>query len=175
MALLPLFQIADATIMQWQNRWKSIIDPLLQDTAPNLQVSPNSSTTTQLILAGTTQNIPNLSVNIKTKGGPVLIWLQGAKVTTAAVPLFAITATGAAMDGISRINTIRDGEIIARSTYDLFLPGYAGGGNIDIIPVTTVIDTPAAGTHTYTMSVQNLSATCSIATRNLVLVAYELK
>lgn len=76
MALLPLFQIADATIMQWQTRWKSLLDPVLQ-AKPNIVVSKDCGVfSASNVNSLSPAPITNLTVSITTKGGPVLITMQ---------------------------------------------------------------------------------------------------
>lgn len=163
MALLPLFPIKDAAIMQWQARWKALLDPLLKDRvadtpSPNLIISKGCGTYT-VTTTGVTQ-IPNLSVIIKTQGKPVQISLQSDTLSSdpgSASSLILAnpspTAPGAVYDGSFIL--YRDGAAIAFSDVIFFESTSVNDFELAVPAVFFYLDNQPTGEYTYSLSLGN--------------------
>lgn len=107
--------------------------------------------------------VTNLSVTITTTGRPVMVFLQPDGISAA----YLFTGAG----GGSSYSVKRASTTIAEFS------GNAGAANSPL-PVSTisVLDTPAAGTYTYTVNYHgtSLGGSVNVQVNNAVLVAYEL-
>jgi hypothetical protein len=108
--------------------------------------------------AGTTVDVPNMSVTITTTGRPV--WVGVQSVNNTGTPSF-ITTTATA-----NFNIVRD-NVTTIAVYQL-------EGNLQI-PSSSIyiIDVPSAATHTYKLTLTNVNAS-NAEIDQAVLVAYEL-
>lgn len=164
--------------MQWQTRWKALLDPLLKGAnsalhgSPNLVQSRGCGTFTNTL--GPFVPVPNLSVDITTTKGQILITLQPDPLAFPSyigffgVPPFAYTPN------VALLQLLRDGKIIA--AYSYHITGGPAGVLFDYeaSPGVTFLDSPSVHTkHTYSMiSTSALGLPFTIS--NWTLVAEEL-
>jgi hypothetical protein len=158
MALLPLFQFKDATVMQWQTRWKALLDPLLQRKI--------NSTTVQLplgIVIVTGPSAPDVIVgsgNFSSTGGQVLLNLQSNSQATENNPatlFWTYFASGAPATPIfsAEVLLFRDNVLIQVANYYFDEPSLTIGETADLaMPLAmTCIDSPPAGLHVYSVAI----------------------
>ena len=125
-------------------------------------------------------NVTNLSVTITTTGRPVIIALQddgtgtgdGGYVQMTPVTQNSITEGFVYLNRVGRLNPLMKGVIYNNP------PPPTGNYNGDTYPASTfwVMDTPAAGGHTYVCQAAagGLSGGGNITVNNIKLIAYEL-
>lgn len=146
---------------------------------PSIQVSSSCAafTTTNTSFTAVT----NLSVSITTNGRPVVIALVGDDSDQSLKGFSAYQTAGGGLNSVTadgRIGLLRD------STYIAYDGVYArvevtGTANLDGVQSNAVnniyfIDTPAAGTYTYSVKVRRATGT-SVSMRYMKLMAYEIK
>lgn len=175
--LLPLFPIKDPVITQWQTRWKAILDAIIKksdiSTATttnisqlNIQQSASSGSSAS-ILGGSSAFLTNLTVTIKTTGKPVMVQLQAAP-QPGTNTRFGFGQTGPATAS-ARLSFVNNSNTITtmRLEYNSTTLGYTYPATV------SYVDTPAAGSQTYQVFVQN-DASLNFFYVSMVLIAYEL-
>lgn len=131
--------------------------------AVNIQTS--SSCADFSTASATLVAVTNLSVTITTTGRPVQLFLNG---DTSGVNEQSIGSTGGGAGGVMVMSFFRGASQLNKFHLDVETT------NPMLIPPSAVsyVDTPAAGTYTYTFKVQIANNTARV--RNSVLVAYEM-
>jgi len=109
--------------------------------------------------------VTNLSVTITTTGRPVMLFLNG---DTSGVNDQDIGTTGSGGGGVMVCSFFRGSSQLNHFNFDVEIP------NPMLLPpsIMSYIDTPTAGTYTYTFKVQISNNVARV--RNSVLIAYEL-
>ena len=158
-------QLANLTVGTAQIAALAVTRPKLAAVGQQVSASCGNFSTNNT----TFTNVTNLSVTITTSGRPVMLIMQPD--TSASQSWYGVQESGpnnnTASFGFARggtIFTFVTANLIGATTYQLF-PG-----------TLTYLDTPTAGTYTYTVQVAQLNTAQSsiITVRNYVLVAYEL-
>ena len=141
-----------------------------QEAAVGQQISSSCGSFTTSI-GGVWTAITNLSVTITTTGRPVILVSQGAPgISAGNGALFASGNTSqnaTFLMGFFRGSTLISSSWCELSTnasnYAIFFPYNA-----------LAMDTPSAGTYTYTLQIYPISSSVPVAVTNLILAAYEL-
>lgn len=187
MALLPLFQIPDATVMQWQNRWKSLLDPLLKGSnTPEAIVSRNDGVnlvqslgcgSMSVAFSTTNAQITNLTVKFTPLKGPVLITLQPDlekfpnDIAFSGVPALADSQCAGSL------NLFRDGIQITSNFYATVATTAGAPFTYATNPAVSCLDKPALNVeHVYSLKISSDTSANSLSffINNFVLVAQEL-
>lgn len=173
--------MSDATIMQWQTRWKSLLDPLLKSTSSspvNLQLSPSSGNHT-IPATGLPVPVADATVTLTTTGNPVSLSIVAPTTPTmvgidSAFIWTTTGVTGASDYGFAEIILLRNGAQIFSHSYAV--SGAQGAGNTMTIPsCTTDIDLPSAGKYDYSIAIAVfVSGNYQFSINEIALSAYEL-
>lgn len=162
MALLPIFQVKNPTIMQWQNRWKALLDPVLSKV-PQLPNTKLVQLPSALVLTTSADSVVVATVNFSTTGGQVLINLQDGQGASVANPTGIAWETFVPNPAVSPqvfsgvVYLLRDGITIQTSNVGIILPQNT---NDLFLPLTlTCLDSPPAGPHIYTVGINAVGST----------------
>mgnify|MGYP003450318337 CR=1 FL=1 len=127
------------------------------------------STTTGSTNVATTSETTIKSVSVTTNGRPVMLMLVNNESSTG---LIQANDSSASKDFTYDIRFKRDGTAVAWLRHVFFT---FAAGSIQIPPSAFAhVDQPAAGSYTYSATIQNSAALDSADLQNLKLVAYEL-
>jgi hypothetical protein len=135
------------------------------------QVSASGSGTYSLI--GTTEStVTNLSVTITTTGRPVFVGMIHDPSVTGNQGY--VSAAGGSLPSESYLHIRRDSTYISRNALPVEDNGEVSAAAYWPVSSFSTIDTPAAGTYTYTIRVDNDSVSDVIYVYYAKLIAYEL-
>lgn len=150
--------------------WDTVQRP--DSSSPGVRGIAISSASGSVTESTTTDQSLGISVTLVTTGRPIFVGCTSGS-TLGYFQIDTGTSTNP-MDG--RIKIKRDGstEVLDSS----FGCPIAGGNDLNKIPPSTIwgIDTPSAGTYTYTVTIAvvNTGTSANISANNVVLIAYEL-
>lgn len=143
--------------------------------APGQQISTSCGSFTTTAVLSPTQ-VTNLSATITTTGNPVMVFCQSdGTVGASGLPGGVLLTLTSAGPGTGFVSITRGATTLAQMPY----AGVAGtgGGTAGGFPGTTIsfLDTPAAGTYTYSVKAYVGASGTTMGVADLVLVAYEIK